>query len=116
MALINDMELLGADINEGLQRLGGKVSFYERMLMKLPATVEKSPVLPFIEEGNIPQAISNAHALKGVYGNLSLTPLYKAYTQIVNDLRAGNPDSARKLYLEILPVQEQFMECIRKYQ
>lgn len=116
MALLNELELLGADANDALQRLGGKVSFYEKLLLKLPNAIESNQVVSLIEEGNITQAIANAHTLKGVFGNLSITPLYKTYTEIVDELRAGHVDAAKDLLVQILPLQEQVLECIKKHQ
>lgn len=59
--------------------------------------------------------IESAHAIKGATGNLSLTPLYKAYTDIVDLLRQDKPEEARKVLLDILPVQAQIIEVINKY-
>ena len=56
-----------------------------------------------------------AHALRGTSGNLSITPVYEAYTEIMNLLRAGRPDEAKQLIAKIIPVQEQIVSCIEKY-
>jgi hypothetical protein len=45
-----------------------------------------------------------------------LTPLYEAYTEIVDLLRAGKPEEARKILKDILPVQEQILNTINQYQ
>ena len=47
-------------------------------------------------------------------GNLSITPLYKSYTQIVNLLRENNPEEAKKILLETIPVQDEIIACIEK--
>ena len=49
-------------------------------------------------------------------GNLSLTPLYEAYTKIVDLLRMGNVEEANRIYLEVLPVQEEILARIRNCQ
>ena len=115
MTLIDELTVLGADTADGLQRLGGKVSFYERMLKKLPGAVEQNPVENVIASGDIQQAIANAHTLKGVCGNLSVTPMYTLYTKIVDELRKGNVDAASALVKELLPIQEQIIACIKRY-
>ena len=54
------------------------------------------------------------HTLKGVTGNLSLTPLYNAYTEITNLLREQKYDDARAALEKILPVQNDILSCIEK--
>ncbi|MCM1329134.1 MAG: hypothetical protein NC253_06795 [Ruminococcus sp.] len=116
MSKIDELRELGVNIDEALDRFMGNSALYERMLGKLTAAVRDVQVLPAFEEGDHTKALENAHALKGVTGNLSITPLYKGYTEIVDELRAGNPDKARKILDDILPVQEKVIACIEKYQ
>lgn len=115
MSKIDELRELGVDIDEALNRFMGNSALYEKMLNKLTAAVKDVQVLPFFEAGDNKTALENAHALKGVTGNLSVTPLYKAYTEIVDELRADNPDKARKILDDILPVQEKIIACIEKY-
>ena len=39
---------------------------------------------------------------------------YKSYTQIVNLLRENNPEEAKKILLETIPVQDEIIACIEK--
>ena len=112
MSMVSELQELGADVNDAMQRFMNNASLYERMLGKLPATVNDKPVMEFIEAGDIKTAIENAHTLKGVMGNLSVTPLYKAYTEITNLLREDKPEEAKRVLEECLPIQEQVMTCI----
>lgn len=114
MSMITELQELGADVDDAMRRFMNNAALYERMLGKLPATVKDKNVMEFIEAGNIETAIENAHTLKGVMGNLSVTPLYKAYTEITNLLRENKPDEARSILEECLPVQEQVIACIEK--
>lgn len=116
MSKIDDLKELGVDIEEALDRFMGNGALYEKMLNKLTTAVKDVQVLPCFEAGDYKAALENAHALKGVTGNLSVTPLYKGYTEIVDELRADNPEKARKILDDILPVQEQIIACIEKYQ
>lgn len=115
MNLISELKELGANTDEGLERCMNKPEFYERLLKKVPDNFEKLEVQNFLEAGDFQTATTNAHTLKGVAGNLSLTPLFTAYTEIVNLLRADKPDEAVKVLADILPVQEQFLSCIKRY-
>ncbi len=114
MALIEELNKLGVNTNEALQRFSGNSALYERMIGKFPAAAQGLEVLKFLEEGDYATALENAHTLKGVTGNLSLTPLYKGYTEIVNLLRANDPEKAKETLLELIPVQVNIIECIEK--
>ena len=56
-----------------------------------------------------------AHAIKGTSGNLSITPVYEAYSEIMDLLRSDRPDEAKELLKKILPIQEEIVSCIEKY-
>ena len=112
MGLIDELVKLGADENDAMERFMGNRAFYERMLKKFPKAIDDNPVLPLLEQGSFNEAIAPAHTLKGVAGNLSLTPLYKGYTKVVDDLRSGNNESAFETYKQLLPVQQAMREKI----
>ena len=112
MDLLNELKNLGVDIDEGLERFSGNSSLYARMMGKLPSSINDLEVMSAIEANDIEAAITKAHTIKGVTGNLSVTPLYTAYTQIVNELRAGNGAAAKEILEKILPLQKQILECI----
>ena len=46
---------------------------------------------------------------------MSITPLYKAYTDIVDFLRTGREDEAEEIYNKIMPVQKDIVACLEKY-
>lgn len=115
MNLIEEMEALGADTEDALERFMGKSALYESMLKKLPKVVEDTPVMTFAQSGDYDTAASNAHALKGVTGNLSLTPLYTNYTAIVDLYRMGKSGEATALLGETLEIQKKFVDAIAKY-
>ncbi|MBQ2697719.1 MAG: Hpt domain-containing protein [Clostridia bacterium] len=116
MSLLDQLSALGVNTAEGLNRFAQKAALFEKMLKKFPAAAADLPVLPLFEAGNLEGALANAHTLKGMTGNLSLTPLYEAYTEIVALLRADQPDQARALTEKILPLQEQIIACIASHQ
>lgn len=114
MSLLQDMEALGADTEDALRRFMNNSALYEKMLKKFPAAAAEQNVTACLEKGGTEAAATAAHTLKGITGNLSLTPLYEAYTGIVASLRAGDADGAKAALDEILPIQEQFIACIEK--
>ena len=105
---------LGINLDEALERFMGKQSLYDKMLKKLPKAIEQYEVLEYFITGDYEKAVANAHTLKGATGNLSVTPLFEAYTEIVNNLRADNPQEAQKILEDILPVQKEIIEYIEE--
>lgn len=114
MSMLDELKALGVNIEDALQRFMNNSALYEKMLGKLVNNVKDIKVLPSIEAGDYSAACDAAHTLKGVMGNLSITPLYKSYTQIVNLLRENNPEEAKKILLETIPVQDEIIACIEK--
>ncbi len=114
MDFLNELEELGVNTEDALERFSGNSSLYIRMIGKFPASINGLEVMPCIESGDLAAAVTNAHTIKGVTGNLSITPLFKSYTEIVNELRAGNADKAKEILNNILPVQKKILDCIEK--
>ncbi|MBQ8434719.1 MAG: Hpt domain-containing protein [Oscillospiraceae bacterium] len=110
----NELIALGINLDEALERFMGKQSIYDKMLKKLPKAIEQYQVLECFLEGDYEKAVANAHTLKGATGNLSVTPLFTAYTEIVDNLRANNPQAAQAILEEILPVQEKIVAYIEE--
>ena len=115
MSLLDDLKGLGVDVEEGLQRFMGNAPLYERMMMTFPKMMEKTPVDLDFDASDVTGIIEVTHSIKGATGNLSLTPLYEAYTKAVDLLRGGRPEEARQILKDIQPVQTQIMDCIKSY-
>ncbi len=112
--IFTELRDLGVDIDEGLKRFMNNEALYERMLGKFSDAAAKQNVMECFEKGDLDGAVEKAHTLKGVTGNLSITPLYKGYTDIVALLRGGKPDEARKILEDLLPVQEKIIGVLSK--
>lgn len=110
--MLNELKSLGVNVEEGMKRLMNNEALYVKMLGKFLDAVKNTNVMACFESGDLEAAVSKAHNLKGVTGNLSITPLYKGYTDVVALLRAGKPDEARAALEELLPTQEKIVECI----
>ncbi len=112
--MLSELKDLGVNVEEGMKRLMNNEALYVKMLGKFLDAVGNSNVMACFEAGDLETAVSKAHNLKGVTGNLSITPLYKGYTDVVALLRAGKPDEARQALEDILPIQEKIVACIKK--
>ena len=94
---IDDLVAFGANTSEGMKRCLNKEDFYLRMVKKVPAdsnfqnlwmalnkeNVKKVPadsnfqkLFDAIKTGDLNTAFEASHALKGVVGNLALSPLF----------------------------------------
>lgn len=114
MSLLTELKALGVNTDEGMTRFMNNEKLYAKMLGKFVKHAEGLEVLPFLESGDYEKALENAHTLKGVTGNLSLTPLFAAYDAIVTDLRAGAPEKAKDRMQETLPVQQEILACLSR--
>lgn len=115
MELFDELRTLGVDIEDGLKRLNNNEALYKRLMGTFVKTLKEHYVPVDFDASNCADAIEHTHAIKGTSGNLSITPLYKAYTDIVDLLRAGKPEEARALLEKVMPVQEEIVKCIEKY-
>lgn len=88
MLTIEKLREYGADVEEGLARCMNMQDFYIMLVGK----VLEDNRLPLLEEqigaGDLTAAFETAHALKGMYANLSLTPLTKPVSEITELLRS----------------------------
>ena len=87
MITIEKLREFGADVDDGLSRCLNNADFYTNLVGKL--TEDKT--LYLLEQQLIRKdldgAFETAHSLKGVYANLSLTPLTVPVTDITELLR-----------------------------
>ena len=85
---IDDLVAFGANTSEGLQRCLNKEEFYLRMVKKVPADSNFQKLFDAINAGDLNAAFEASHALKGVVGNLSLSPLFTPVSELTELLRA----------------------------
>ena len=88
MLTIDKLRSYGADVDEGLSRCVNNEAFYLRLVGMALADGNFETLSSALAEGDLRRAFEAAHSLKGVLGNLSLTPLYKPVSEITELLRA----------------------------
>ncbi len=115
MGLFEDLKALGVDIDGGLKRLGGNEALYTRLLGTFVKAIRGQGIDPDFDTSDYEDVKEKAHAIKGTSGNLSITPVFEAYTEIMNLLRARQPEEAKALLQKVLPVQEEIVSCIEKH-
>lgn len=115
MGLLEELKALGVNVDEGVKRLNKNEKLYIRLLGSFTKTIAERYVEPDFDTTNYEDVKERAHAIKGTAGNLSITPIYEAYTEIMDLLRADKPEEAKVLLQKIMPVQNQIVACIEKY-
>ena len=106
---LDSLRDFGANVDEGLQRCMGMDSFYLEMV-ELGLSDERFESLgKAIEDKNLDEAFEMAHALKGVIGNLALTPLYDTLCDITEHLRGREEMDYKPVYDKIMEQRDQVM-------
>ena len=78
-------------------------------------TVEENRIsLQDFDASDLEDLISKVHMMKGMTGNLSLTPLFDGYMDALSLLRDNKPKEAKTELEKILPAQQKIIECIVK--
>ena len=64
-----------------------------------------------LDAGEYGHAFELCHALKGVIGNLAITPLYEAISDLTEKLRSKEPGDYSAQYSEILAIRSKLTGC-----
>ena len=89
---------LGCDVSGALPRFLGKREFYCRLLAQVPEEENFESLGAALAAGDAKAAFERAHALKGVLGNMGLTPMYDEACAIVGSLGGGRRGGAQDAY------------------
>ena len=100
MITIESLRSYGANVDEGLARCMNNADFYIMLVNKVLADKKIFLLEEQIKDKNLDAAFETAHALKGMYANLSLDPITKPVTEITEELRARKDIDYSELILE----------------
>ena len=106
---IQDLEALGANTKEGLARCINNEGFYIRMVTLGLGDAGFEKLLVALAEGDLDAGFEAAHALKGVMGNLALTPIVEPVNEITEHLRAREPMNYGPLMEKIMMERDKFL-------
>ncbi len=88
MLTVDQLREIGVQPEDGLQRCLNDEDFYLTLVKMVPADVGFQKLEEALAGGDLDAAFEAAHALKGVLGNLSLTPLLDPVVEITEHLRS----------------------------
>lgn len=99
MLTIDALRQYGANVPEGLGRCMNNESFYLRVVNMSLDDANFEKLTAAVEKNDRKEAFEAAHALKGVFGNLALTPIFEPASELTELLRGGE-DVDMKAYLD----------------
>ena len=89
MLTIDALRAYGADTEDGLKRCMGNEGFYLKLVGKALEDKSFEALADSINRKDLKSAFEAAHSLKGVLGNLSITPIFKPVNDLTELLRSG---------------------------
>ncbi|MCI8639889.1 MAG: hypothetical protein HFG41_12340 [Coprococcus sp.] len=115
MELIEELESLGVDIEEGMKRTLGDQGLYEGMLEMFADEVRTAHIRrEDFDSGRLDVLEREILRLKGIAENLCLTPLFNAYVKTLEFLDDGQLHKARDVFIKTLQVQTAIVDCIEQ--
>ena len=108
------LEAAGIDVEEALQRFLGNEELFLKFLGRFPQDENYRILWHEVEEEHWDMAVNAAHTLKGVTGNLSITPLYQLFSAQVEAFRGGHPQEAVAMMDEIGRVYQRISQAIEE--
>lgn len=106
----------GIDYESGLSRCLGKEDFYEKVLKAFLEDELLLKAQKAYKEKNMTDLRLYVHEIKGSTGNLSITPIYNAASDLNNLLRDGNytEKDVKKAYKQFESTYEKVLKSIKK--
>lgn len=107
------VEEYGGDIEGIKDRFVGDEAFYESCLNMFFEDKSLKSLKETLEANNLEESFALAHSVKGVVGNLGLTPLYNITSELVELLRSKDIEGAKVQYKVIMKEYEKFEEYVK---
>ena len=108
MITIEELRSAGADVETGLSRCLGKEDLYIKLIGMGLGDAKFEELGVAVNAGDLDKAFELCHALKGVIGNLAITPLYEALSDMTEILRAREQADYSSMYSNILQIRSKF--------
>ena len=109
MITLDKLNQFGANTKEGLDRCMNNEAFYLRLVDKAINDDSFIKLKDELENKNYDEAFKIAHSLKGVLGNLSLTPIYDLAVEITENLRISKEIDYFELINKLLNKREELL-------
>ena len=112
MLTIEKLRAYGANVDEGMGRCMNNEAFYLRLVNMAADDGGFEKLRAAMASGDRKESFEAAHALKGMLGNLSLTPVSRPASELTELLRSetGNAADGGPLLEEILAQREKLLK------
>ena len=111
MITIEELKAQGADVETGLSRCVENEALYLKLVGMGLGDAKFEELETALDAGNLTKAFELCHALKGVIGNLALTPLYEALSDLTEKLRAREEADYQAMYSNIIEIRSKFWKA-----
>ena len=101
MLTVEALRAYGADTDVGVGRCMGMADFYLQMVGMAIADDKTAELEAALTANDLDRAFEVAHAMKGVFANLALTPLTKPVSEMTELLRSRTKTDYSALMAEI---------------
>ena len=113
MITIDKLKEFGVDTKEGLTRCMNNEGFYFKMIKMGLSDGHFESLQKSLEDNNLAEAFEAAHALKGVIGNLALSPIYNPLAEMTEMLRANKEADYLTIYKPIKEMRDNLLEMCK---
>lgn len=110
--LFTKLEQAECDVRGALERFLDDKDLYEQFYKQLLFDDNFNLLGKAIEDGLLTEAFEHAHMLKGVIGNMGLTPLFETTCDIVEPLRIGSDEGVKENYQKLLGQKDEFIKFL----
>ena len=110
--LWEELDALGACTREGLDRVLRNEALYLKCLRIFSSQAAAVTMQEALARRDYEDLLFQTHSFKGTTGNLSLTPLFVRYQNIVSELQKHQYEGLQEELSELLQLQEQFCRVI----
>ena len=113
MLTLESLRAWGADTAAGMNRCMNNEAFYLKMIEKAMQDPSCENLKLAVESGDLARGFEIAHALKGVTGNLALTPIDTPVREITELLRSRLETDYTPLLTEIITRKNELTDMLR---
>ena len=111
MITIEELRSAGADVETGLSRCLGKEDLYLKLVGMGLGDAKFEELGTALNAGDLASAFELCHALKGVIGNLSITPLFEALSDMTEKLRNREEADYFSIYTKVIEIRSKFWKA-----
>lgn len=116
-SFLEELRFENCDVDSAMERCLNDEEFYLSCFKLAVADSAFEKLGNALEKNDLEKAFEYAHGLKGVTGNMGITPLYNKVVEIVEPLRNRKEDIVviKAIYNEIMSIRKRFSDISDKY-